>query len=143
MSHRLQAHGSSSHSVVWPSCPLRTPRSGCASGQQCLGWLGAGERPWYRRALGSRTRQGPELESHPPHVRCGNPVGHIPSSNWLPVIMCCCCVQRCGWEPWLGWIPSFKGKRNKMSLFVLKEAAIINVICLDFKFRRLPKSLCG
>ena len=57
--------------------------------------------------------------------------------------MCCCRVLCWGWDPWLGRIPLFKGKQNKMSLLVLTESAVINMICLVFKVRDVPKSLCG
>lgn len=85
---------------------------------------------------------GPGAGVSPSVCEMWQPVKHISSSKWLPVIMCCCCVLCCGWDPWLGRIPSFKGKQNKMSLLVLKESAIINMICLVFKVRDVPKSLC-
>lgn len=47
--HGLQAHGSSGPSVVWPSCPLRTPQS--AVGQPAVPGLAGSrkkglEQPW-------------------------------------------------------------------------------------------------
>lgn len=142
MSHGLQAHGSSGHSAPWPCCPLR--EHSVAVGQASSAWAGWSRRePQVPQSPGEQHQAGPRAGISPSTSEMWQPAGHIPSSKWLPVIMSRCCVQRCGWDPWLGWIPSFKGKQNKMSLLVLKEAAIISVICLDLKFRCLPKSLCG
>lgn len=55
--------------------------------------------------------------------------------TWFPPVITAALSRAQGWEPWLGRIPLFKGKRNKMSLLVLKESAIIDVICLFVKLR--------
>lgn len=140
------------HKLKWRGHPvlslcLRVPHSGpwvSQADQQGLGWLSCSRR----EALAPHTppgqhEAGPGAGVSPSVCEMWQPVTRISSSKWLPVIMCCCCVLCCGWEPWLGRIPSFKGKQNKMSLLVLKESAIINVICLFFKVRDVPKNLCG
>lgn len=44
-------------------------------GSASSAWAGWEQEERPGTALGSSTRQGLELESHPPHVRCGNQLG--------------------------------------------------------------------
>lgn len=100
--------------------------------------------PWVRlTSLGWLQQEGsPQPEPGPPCVRCGKQFNASPRQNGSLLVLGVAALSRaCGWDPWLGRIPLFEGKRNKMSLLVPEESAIINMICLFFKVRDVPKKL--